>query len=91
MVTKAHLSECVSRTMLILLVAGKFVSFFRIDLQRDHNESICLILQFLFRYVIKSITWLFKIIQFLEEQIMMRKITGVILILTVISDFDSFG
>ena len=91
MVTKAHLSECVSWTMLMLLGAEKFGSFFRIDLQRGYNESIYLILKFLFRYVIKSVTWLFQIIQFLEEHIMMREITEVILILTVISDFDSFG
>lgn len=91
MVTKAHLSECVSWTMLMLLGAEKSGSFFRIDLQRGYNEPIYLILKFLFRYVIKSITWLFQIIQFLEEHIMMREITEVILILTVISDFDNFG
>ena len=90
-VTKAHLSECVSWTVLMLLGAEKFGSFFRIDLQRGYNEPIYLILKFLFRYVIKSITWLFQIIQFLEEHIMMREITEVILILTVISFFASFG
>ena len=75
----------------MLIVAEKLGSFFKIHLQRSYNESIYLILKFLFRYVNQVNYLTIKSVSRGISRIMMKEITEVILILTVVSDFDGFG
>ena len=75
----------------MLIVAEKLGSFFKIHLQRSYNESIYLILKFLFRYVNQVNYLAIKSVSRGISRIMMKEITEVILILTVVSDFDGFG
>lgn len=75
----------------MLIVAEKLGSFFKIHLQRSYNESIYLILKFLFRYVNQVNYLTIKSVSRGISRIMMKEITEVILILTMVSDFDGFG